>query len=120
MCVEGDPRVASALERSATRLTPDGGVHVRRSRLPAGLAKLGEEEPFDLVFADPPYAFEAWEALLDALMGRVAADGEVAVEHACRVDLPDAAADLERVASRRYGDSCLSFYRPTGTESPAD
>ena len=83
-----------------------------RASLPAGLASAPlAEESFDLVFADPPYAFDAWRELLEAIEPKLAEGGEAAIEHAARVELPAEAASLERVESRRYGDTALSFYR---------
>ena len=60
-----------------------------RASLPAGLAAapLGAEA-FDLVFADPPYAFDAWADLLDAIAPKLHPEGEVVIEHAARADLP--------------------------------
>jgi 16S rRNA G966 N2-methylase RsmD len=60
---------------------------------------------------DPPYRFAGYEALLRAIAPLLAEDGEVAVEHAAREDLPASAGDLRRIAVRRYGESALSFYR---------
>lgn len=88
-------------------------LEVRRLPLPVGIDKLVEEEagPFDLVFADPPYSFEAWEALLAGIAPLLAAEGEIAAEHASRRALPLTAGPLVRTETRRYGESALSFYR---------
>ncbi len=91
-------------------------IACRRLTLPAGLARLAAEGPFDLIFADPPYNFDAYQALLDTLPPLLAADGEIAVEHSTRRDLPPIAgaattAGLVRTGVRRYGESSLSFYR---------
>ena len=69
------------------------------------------EAPFDLVFADPPYAFTGYAALLAAAAPLLAADGEVVVEHSSRLELPLEAGPLVRTDVRRYGESSLSFYR---------
>ena len=83
-----------------------------KSSLPGGLvsARLGADR-FDLIFADPPYEFDEWEALLTAIAPKLGGYGEVAIEHSARVELPAAIAGLERTESRRYGDAALSFYR---------
>lgn len=88
-------------------------LEIRRLPLPAGVARLEEEGagPFDLVFADPPYSFDAWEALLAGIAPLLAASGEIAAEHASRRALPPAAGPLVRTDTRRYGESALSFYR---------
>jgi 16S rRNA G966 N2-methylase RsmD len=89
-----------------------------RASLPDGLAaaRLGEE-PFDLVFADPPYDFEDWFALLEGIEAKLAPNGELAIEHSARVALPERVGSLERFDSRRYGDTAVSFYRRPGRAS---
>ncbi|HXO29307.1 MAG TPA: RsmD family RNA methyltransferase [Thermoanaerobaculia bacterium] len=67
--------------------------------------------PFDLVFADPPYRFDAFEPLLLALPPLLAPGAEVAVEHSARRQLPLTAGPLVRTGLRRYGESALAFYR---------
>ena len=64
-----------------------------------------------LVFADPPYAFTRFPDLLASLESVVSAGGRLAVEHASKIDLPEAAGRLEPSDRRSYGDSTLSFYR---------
>ncbi len=66
---------------------------------------------FDLVFADPPYLFDAFEPLLLALPPLLAPGAEVAVEHSARRQLPLTAGALVRTDLRRYGESALAFYR---------
>jgi 16S rRNA G966 N2-methylase RsmD len=83
-------------------------------KLPAGLARLAGRA-FDLVFADPPYAFTGYSVLLARLIEKpaplLAPDGEIVVEHSSRLDLPLEAGALVRTDVRRYGESSLSFYR---------
>jgi 16S rRNA G966 N2-methylase RsmD len=82
-----------------------------RAALPGGFAagRLGED--FDLIFADPPYDFDDWRALLEAIEPKLAPSGEAAIEHSTRAALPEQASSLERFDSRRYGDTAISFYR---------
>jgi 16S rRNA (guanine966-N2)-methyltransferase len=77
---------------------------------------LAREPPFDLVFADPPYAdvangraVRALAAVLDR--GVLAAGGLFMLEHA-RASEPPAFVSLALSDSRRYGDTVVSFYRP--------
>jgi 16S rRNA (guanine966-N2)-methyltransferase len=86
-------------------------LEIRRLALPAGLARLRDDGPFDLVYADPPYSFDAYEELLAAMAPLLATDAEVAVEHSSRRNLPIEAGPLTRVDVRRYGESAISFYR---------
>lgn len=118
LAVEGDLRALRLLERNRRSLEEEL-LTVRRLTLPAGLRRLHEEGagPFDLVFADPPYAFAGYESLLAGVEPLLAEDGEVAVEHSGRRPPPRLAGGLVRGETRRYGDSALSFYRRS-TGSP--
>jgi 16S rRNA (guanine(966)-N(2))-methyltransferase RsmD len=118
--VDGDARTLAVATRNRDRLSaPASSCRTVRASLPAGFARAAVgAEPFDLVFADPPYDFDAWVELLDAIAPKLAAEGEIVIEHTARVDLPVEVAGLERVASRRYGDTALSFYRRSVPSSP--
>lgn len=108
LCVDDDLRAVKILEANAA-LVQDKGIKVRRITLPAGLSRL--TGPFDLVFADPPYAFEPYADLLTGVARLLAPDGEVVIEHSTRREMPLEAGPLVRVDVRRYGESALSFYR---------
>ena len=115
LAVDDDPRAVRLLRANAEALGVFGaGAAIRRLTLPGGLARLAAEGlgPFDLVFADPPYRFDAHAELLAGVAPLLAADGEVAVEHSSRADLPPEAGRLVRADVRRYGESALSFYQP--------
>jgi 16S rRNA (guanine(966)-N(2))-methyltransferase RsmD len=119
VCVEEDPRAVRTLRRNLAALGPavgEGRVAARRLPLPRGLAQLAEagEPPFDLIFADPPYAFTGYPQLLERLAPLLAAGGEAAVEHSARAPLPERAGALARADERRYGETALSFYRISG------
>ena len=107
VAVDDDLRAIKILEENAARLGEK--IEVRRFTLPAGLSQL--TGPFDLVFADPPYAFEPYGELLAGVAPLLAPDGEVVVEHSSRREMPLEAGPLVRVDVRRYGESSLSFYR---------
>ncbi|HEX5761117.1 MAG TPA: 16S rRNA (guanine(966)-N(2))-methyltransferase RsmD [Thermoanaerobaculia bacterium] len=116
LCLEDDPRAVRTLRKNVEGLGGEGGerrIAVWRVPLPRGLSRLVEqgEPPYDLVFADPPYAFDEYEELLRRVAPLVAEDGEAAVEHSAREPLAEEAAGLTRVSERRYGETALSFYR---------
>jgi 16S rRNA (guanine966-N2)-methyltransferase len=116
--VEGDPRTARTLRENVEMLDAGRAARIYRFRLPAGLAVLRErEEPFDLVFVDPPYGFEGADRLLAGVAPLLAPGGGIAFEHAVRDAAPRADGSLEMTESRRYGGSCLSFYRAAGSAS---
>ncbi|MEM9292338.1 MAG: 16S rRNA (guanine(966)-N(2))-methyltransferase RsmD [Acidobacteriota bacterium] len=113
VAVEGNPKAAEMLEENRQALGETGIVRVLRLRLPLGLAKLRQraERPFDLIFADPPYAFTDHPGLLGALEPLLAAEGEAVLEHDSRRDPPLVVGSLVRVRKRRYGECALSSYR---------
>jgi 16S rRNA (guanine(966)-N(2))-methyltransferase RsmD len=80
---------------------PDGGVDGRR--------------PYDIVFADPPYAVPDDEisATLAALAGGgwLAADAVVVVERSTRVGEPTWPPGITPVRTRRYGETTLWYGR---------
>jgi 16S rRNA (guanine966-N2)-methyltransferase len=110
LAVDSNPRAIEVIEDNAAHVGLKA-LEIRRLTLPAGLGRLAERGPFDLVFADPPYGFGAYEELLQGAAPLLAADGEIAVEHSGRRELPIEAGPLTRVDVRRYGESAVSFYR---------
>ena len=66
--------------------------------------------PYDLVFADPPYDFDAYSRLLERIATLLDRSGEAAIEHSSRLDLEASVAGLVSAGSRKYGESRLSFY----------
>lgn len=78
-------------------------------------AALGElaraEARFDLVFADPPYAWAPTPELIVGVSAILAAGGCFALEHSARVVAPEQGGHLLRVETRRYGESALSLFR---------
>jgi len=134
LCVDQDVQAIRAIAANASRLG-EAMLDTRRLTLPAGLAALAVPGAgagqgtalgtaagsapasavgagsFDLVFADPPYRFDAFEQLLLILPSLLARDAEIAVEHSSRRDLPLTAGPLVRTDLRRYGESALAFYR---------
>lgn len=84
--------------------------------------------PFDLVFLDPPYAFEA-SAVLDlvALLrsrSALADDAIIVYEHAGdandAVDEAAAARDLLLAQRKKYGDTVVDVLRPTAPSGAND
>ena len=107
LLVDESLRAVKTLEANAAQLGE--AVEIRKLPLPVGLSRLTGH--FDLVFADPPYAFPEYDALLAGLLPLLAPDAEVVVEHSSRSELPVEVDRLVRTDVRRYGESALSFYR---------
>lgn len=112
VAIDSDLRAVKTIEGNADHVGLKA-LEIRRLTLPAGLARLVETSAtlFDLVFADPPYGFAAYEDLLQGAAPLLAPDGEMAVEHSSRRELPVEIGPLTRVDVRRYGESAISFYR---------
>jgi 16S rRNA (guanine966-N2)-methyltransferase len=69
----------------------------------------GAPDAFDLVLADPPYAYGEWPALLGSIARVVAPGGLVVVESDREVPLPEGWR-VER--GKRYGGTLVVFARP--------
>lgn len=110
--VEQAPAVVRLLEENC-KMLEKGRWRLRRASLPGGLRSLAEHPDyrFDLIFADPPYAFDEYLRLLELASPLLRAGGELVVEHSARVDLAAAAGELRQNDTRRYGESTLTFYR---------
>jgi 16S rRNA (guanine(966)-N(2))-methyltransferase RsmD len=72
-----------------------------------------EQEPFDIIFFDPPYAAD-YEAVLSFIAEHrpqlLSDEGIAVVEHHKKKDLPDEFVPLKRYRTLKQGDSVLSFY----------
>jgi 16S rRNA (guanine(966)-N(2))-methyltransferase RsmD len=86
------------------------GANYRVLTLPEQLGRI--QGPFDLIFADPPYDFEDYEALLNQICAHelLAPEGLLIVEHKHFSHLPESGGALQRSRQKRYGRSALSFY----------
>lgn len=101
--VETDPVALAALRANleGTGFADRQGVRVVRQDARGFLAR--EPGPYDLVLADPPYAFSAWPALLEAVRAEV-----VVAEHRDPIELPR---QLELHRSYRYGGTIVTVAR---------
>jgi 16S rRNA (guanine(966)-N(2))-methyltransferase RsmD len=109
--------------RHNTRALADGGgeVEVFRQDARTALATLADRgRRFDVVYLDPPYDSDLYEAMLESLgEGPLLADGGVVVaEHFHKRPLPETIGPLERTRTVRVGDHRLSFYRRRNERAP--
>jgi 16S rRNA (guanine966-N2)-methyltransferase len=133
--VEKGREALAALRANVDALDLAGRVDVVASAVERAAPQL-ERRVFDLVLVDPPYADVESGAALRAVErvvagGALAPDSLLVLEHApARGEArstPDdergpELAGLVRDETRRYGDTCLSFYRhlpPEGPQNPA-
>jgi 16S rRNA (guanine(966)-N(2))-methyltransferase RsmD len=73
--------------------------------------KQNQENPWDIIFLDPPYK-ENYLRILEILgSGKLLNDeGLLVVEHHHKTDLPETIGSLSRTRVLKQGDSALSFY----------
>jgi 16S rRNA (guanine966-N2)-methyltransferase len=119
LLVESDPRAARVIRANADSLgLPGARVAVDRAeRLTAAPCP---DEPYDLVFADPPYAVPDGEVagVLAALLagGWLAPDALVAVERETRGGPLPWPPGYEPARARRYGEASVWYGRPAGNQ----
>lgn len=115
--VESDRTACDVLTRNIATVALAGTALHRRAAA-TFLVGAGTDEPFDLVFADPPYAFG--EPQLQALLATLctpqwlSASAVVVVERAARgvaPTWPDGPNGLEQVKQKRYGEGVLWYGR---------
>ena len=110
LAVDRDRRALTCMEENRDGLGACA-LRVAGATLPEYLTRAtAGEAPFDLAFIDPPYEACGLEMLLAAVAGLIADGGEVVLEHSSRRHPPSAAGLLSLGATRRYGDSALTFY----------
>lgn len=118
LAVESHRKVAEELAETV-RSWDIQNLELRRAKLPGALDSLSG--PFDLIFADPPYADlekpGVVERLLAGVKAKLAPDGEFALEVRSELELPSRCGALTLSTRRRYGDSTLVVYRRSRPES---
>jgi 16S rRNA (guanine966-N2)-methyltransferase len=120
LLVESDARAVTAIRANAAALGVAGPAAVLRDRverLLAGPPGPAGGEPYQVAFADPPYALPDPEldAALAGLAGHgwLAAGAVVVVERSSRGPGPAWPVSLRPVKQRRYGDGTLWYGRQT-------
>lgn len=107
--VESQSQALSVLRDNLQHTRLSERASVLRLKLPQGLAHLQSFAPFDIVLADPPYAFEQWPTLLDRLRAFLGPSAIVVCEHARDATI-EPGADLQLVRRAAYGQTHVSFF----------
>jgi 16S rRNA (guanine966-N2)-methyltransferase len=114
LLVDADARAAATATANATALGLADRVTVRRDRVDRVLAA-PPAGPYDLVFADPPYALPDAEVdvILATLVGNswLAPGAVLAVERSSRGAGPAWPAGVRAIKARRYGEGMLWYGR---------
>jgi 16S rRNA (guanine966-N2)-methyltransferase len=114
--VEQAREALAAIHENARALGAGDRLRVVSTRVDRALTTSSPgalEGPFDLIFADPPYAdvrTAPFAAVLDAAARKLARGGAFVLEHASTDDAPTIPS-LAYDRSRRYGDTTISLYR---------
>jgi 16S rRNA (guanine966-N2)-methyltransferase len=110
--IEKDRAALDAIRSNIEALDVRDRVRVVAASVERGIESLREDAPFDLAFADPPYAdIKDAASVISQLAStsRLAAGATLVLEHASSDEAPTIA-HLALESSRRYGDTQLSFY----------
>jgi 16S rRNA (guanine966-N2)-methyltransferase len=114
--VESSRSALSALRANVTALGLDDRTRIVAAKVDQAARWLASDGPFDLVFADPPWALidggevaRALEGLVG--VGALSPDALTILEHAAR-STPPSIAGLVLNGTRRYGDTALAIYKP--------
>ncbi|WP_028950510.1 RsmD family RNA methyltransferase [Sulfurihydrogenibium subterraneum] len=67
-------------------------------------------QPFDVIFADPPYDYKFYDKLIKLSFDTLKEGGILIVEHRSNNDLSNILPD-DFLESRKYGDTVISFWR---------
>jgi 16S rRNA (guanine(966)-N(2))-methyltransferase RsmD len=104
--IESDARACGVIYRNIADLKYEHKAHVIHDELPGALGKLRGER-FDLVFADPPYALHASQAVLDRLTSNdlLGPGARVVLEMDRHDAVPPVPGGLRVSDERRYGDT---------------
>jgi 16S rRNA (guanine966-N2)-methyltransferase len=114
--VESSPEAVAVLKRNLALLDASrADVHCQDALVALlALARLGRR--FDVVYLDPPYAGDLYEAVLERVDrgGLLDPEGVLVAEHFHKRVLPETIGTLSRYRAARVGDHRLSLYRSSG------
>ncbi|MFF5179030.1 16S rRNA (guanine(966)-N(2))-methyltransferase RsmD [Micromonospora sp. NPDC000316] len=115
LLVESDARAARVIRENVATLRAGPAVRLATGKVATVLAAGPVDGPYDVVFADPPYAVPDAEitALLTALVdgGWLAPDALVVVERSSRTRQFEWVDGITPGRSRRYGETTLWYGR---------
>ncbi|MDG4785539.1 16S rRNA (guanine(966)-N(2))-methyltransferase RsmD [Micromonospora sp. WMMD1102] len=121
LLVESDARAARTIRENLAALRPsrdgptDGTARLVTGRVAQVLGTPPEGGPYDVVFADPPYAVpDAELAVVQAALrdqGWLAPDALLVIERSSRTPAVDWVQGITAQRSRRYGETTLWYGR---------
>jgi 16S rRNA (guanine966-N2)-methyltransferase len=111
--VEKSPEAVAVLKRNLALLGLPAEAEVHRQDALVALQALADAgRRFDLVYVDPPYEGDLYQAVLEQVSrsGLLDPEGRLVAEHFHKRPLPERIGGLVRTRSVRVGDHLLSFY----------
>lgn len=116
LLVESDRRAGQAARENLSRLGTGSAVQLVVARVPGVLAGgAGPDGPYDVVFADPPYALPERDltAMQQALLagGWLASEALLVIERASRSSPVQWVTPVTEIRVRRYGETTLWYGR---------
>ena len=120
--VDNDRAAQNLIRENLARCETEHLARVEPKDVLEFLDRFDAAAPFDLVLIDPPYRQGLIEQVVDKLtcISGVSAGGYVVCEGERDLKLPAEMGHLNRIKSRKYGDSSVHIYRCTlvDKESP--
>jgi 16S rRNA (guanine966-N2)-methyltransferase len=106
--VDSDRESLAILRRNVAAIATEAETEVAAMDVEAFLSRVPQR--FGLILADPPYAYEGYAALCDAIAARnlLEPGGMLVIEHHGRTGIPESAS-LRLADTRRYGTTAVSF-----------
>ena len=100
------------IERNLATTGLQTNATVMSAEMPRDLPRLAPLGPFDIIYLDPPHAFEAMDAVAEGLKGLnlLAEDGILVWEHASKGVEPSNLPAFTHERTTRYGGTALSLY----------
>lgn len=121
-CVESSAQALQLMRRNIESCTMSDRIAVHTQTVAQFLLQPSRwNGPYDIIFADPPYAcsLELETLFADpATDGLFAAEARLLVEHAAKTALPAYLGRCGFLRRYRYGDTAVSLYSRTGPAQP--
>ncbi|MDZ7369984.1 MAG: 16S rRNA (guanine(966)-N(2))-methyltransferase RsmD [candidate division KSB1 bacterium] len=108
--VEISAQTAKEIRRNCNLVGMDADIILGDALKALSKERLGEE--FDVIFADPPYEFSEFIAVLEKIAANrlLAKDGVVIYESSARI-VPPTCESFQVIRQKRFGDAQLTFYQ---------
>ena len=111
--VESDPKALKVLRANLDQCGFSKLASVHAVSVAAFLGRhASSQEPYDIVFADPPYRIDAGRELLPSVVSSatIVPDSLLILEHSSKATVPTCIGALRRLRQYRYGDTSLSMF----------